>query len=101
MPIYRRTFAYFRPFLGQTIFGMALTLAGIALNLAKPWPVGAIIDGVITEKQSMSWLPAMEKPTLILWLCVAMVMFHLLSGLVSLVTNYIFCLLYTSPSPRD
>ncbi|MEO7934340.1 MAG: ABC transporter ATP-binding protein [Chthoniobacterales bacterium] len=90
MSIYRRTFAYFRPFLPQTMLALALTLIGIGLNLAKPWPVGAIIDSVITERRAISWLPKLDKPSLILWLCVAMVVFHLLSGLVALATNYIF-----------
>ncbi len=90
MSIYRRTFAYFRPFLPQTLLALVLTLIGIGLNLAKPWPVGAIIDSVITDRRAIGWLPKLDKPTLILWLCVAMVVFHLLSGLVALVTNYIF-----------
>ncbi len=90
MSIYRRTFAYFRPFLPQTLLALGLTILGIGLNLAKPWPVGAIIDSVITDRRSIDWLPKLDKPSLILWLCVAMVVFHLLSGLVALATNYIF-----------
>ena len=90
MSIYRRTFAYFRPFLSQTFLALGLTVLGIGINLAKPWPIGAIIDSVITDRKPVDWLPKLDKPTLILWLCTAIVVFHLLSGLVSLVTNYIF-----------
>ena len=39
MSIYRRVLQYYRPFLGQTLIGLALSLCGIALNLLKPWPV--------------------------------------------------------------
>jgi len=90
MSIYRRTFAYFRPFISQTLVALALTVVGIALSLAKPWPLGALIDGVILEKVSLDWLPNLDKMGIILLLCGTMIAVHLLSGLVGLATNYIF-----------
>ena len=44
MSIYRRVLRYYRPFLGQTIFGLCLSLIGIGLNLLKPWPFKIIVD---------------------------------------------------------
>src|SRR5205823_3156621 len=38
MWIYRRVLRYYRPFLGQTVLGLLLSLLGIGLNLLKPWP---------------------------------------------------------------
>lgn len=90
MPIYRRTFAYFRPFLPQTLFALGLSLLGIALNLAKPWPVGVIVDRVIPQKTGIEWLASLDKPTLILIFCGALVVIHFVAGLIGLATNYIF-----------
>src|SRR5437870_10461016 len=44
MSIYRRVLRYYRPFLGQTILGLFLSLIGIGLNLLKPWPFKVIVD---------------------------------------------------------
>lgn len=90
MPIYRRTFAYFRPFLPQTLFALGLSLLGIALNLAKPWPVGVIVDRVIPQKAGIEWLASLDKPTLVLIFCGALVVIHFVAGLIGLATNYIF-----------
>ncbi len=48
MSVYRRALRYFRPFLPETLLGTALTLAGIGLNLLKPWPFKVIVDEVLT-----------------------------------------------------
>ena len=47
MSIYRRVLRYYRPFLPQTLLGLALSLIGIALNLLKPWPFKIIVDQII------------------------------------------------------
>ena len=47
MSIYRRVLRYYRPFLGQTVLGLVLSLFGIALNLLKPWPFKIIVDDLI------------------------------------------------------
>ncbi|HEY5893167.1 MAG TPA: ABC transporter ATP-binding protein [Chthoniobacterales bacterium] len=90
MPIYRRTFAYFRPFLPQTLLALGLSLLGIALNLAKPWPIGVIVDRVIPQQTGIEWLPSLDKPTLILIFCAALIVIHFVAGLIGLATNYIF-----------
>ena len=90
MTIYRRTFAYFQPFFKQTLLALSLAVLGIGINLAKPWPLGAIIDGVILEKKMIVWLENTGKIEAILILCGFMISLHFLSGIVGLATNYIF-----------
>lgn len=90
MPIYRRTFAYFRPFLPQTLFALFLSLVGIALNLATPWPVGVIIDRIASQKAGIEWLSGLDKPEVILVFCAALIIIRFAAGLVGLATNYIF-----------
>ena len=101
MSIYRRTLKYYRPFLPQTIIGVVLTLCGIALNLLKPWPFKLIVDHVLTHHTGGNTLPTRfdfdafaqhfrSENNLILFLCLSLVVFQLLWGIVNLITNYIF-----------
>ena len=62
MSIYRRVLRYYRPFLGQTIFGLFLSLVGVALNLLKPWPFKLIVDdflrpGPAVRSDWHTWIP--------------------------------------------
>ena len=101
MSIYRRTLKYYRPFLPQTIIGVVLTLCGIALNLLKPWPFKLIVDHVLTQHAGGNTLPTRfdfdafarhfhGQNNLILFLCLSLVVFQLLWGIVNLITNYLF-----------
>ena len=101
MSIYRRTLKYYRPFLPQTIIGVVLTLCGIALNLLKPWPFKLIVDHVLTHHTGGNTLPTRfdfdtfaqhfrSENNLILFLCLSLVVFQLLWGIVNLITNYLF-----------
>lgn len=86
MSIYRRVLRYYRPFLGQTIFGLLLSLIGICLNLLKPWPFKIIVDDFLRAGPAMSgnwrvWIPL---------LCLALVAIQLLWGIINWVTNYLF-----------
>jgi len=99
MPLYRRTLAYFRPFLGQTLFATLLTLASIGLNLLTPWPFSYISDGVLTpvsaknaaiHAQLAHWFDGTSPQAVVLWLCAAIVGFKLLGGIVNLITNLVF-----------
>ncbi len=47
MSVYRRTLAYFTPYLGQTVIATVLTLSLIPFNLLKPWPFAYIIAEVL------------------------------------------------------
>src|SRR4051812_44187906 len=97
MPIYRRVLKYYRRFLPQTFVGLLLSLAGIGLNLLKPWPFKYIVDDLIPLHTHGVYSPTsfqgtmMERPFLALGiLCGALVVIQILWGAVNWVTNYIF-----------
>src|SRR2546421_3701484 len=87
MSIYRRALRYYRPFLGQTLIGLLLSLCGIALNLLKPWPFKIIVDDILPRNPHAHFG---NSPDLIPWLCLALVGLQLLWGLANLASNYIF-----------
>jgi len=86
MSIYRRVLRYYRPFLGQTIFGLCLALFGIGLNLLKPWPFKIIVDDFL---RAGSAIPADWRKWLLL-LCLALIGLQLLWGIINWITNYLF-----------
>src|SRR5438132_3831706 len=89
MSIYRRVLRYYRPFWTQTIFGLLLSLAGIGLNLLKPWPFKIIVDQILPHPNDAYWvLPPATRAILIL--CLALVLLQFLWGIVNWVTNYLF-----------
>src|SRR4029453_18874663 len=84
--IYRRVLRYYRPFVGQTIFGLLLSLVGVGLNLLKPWPFKIIVDDFLRAGPAISgnwrvWIPL---------LCLAPVAIQLLWGIINWITNYLF-----------
>jgi ATP-binding cassette, subfamily B, bacterial len=87
MSIYRRVLHYYRPFLGQTLIGLVLSLCGIALNLLKPWPFKIIVDDILPRNPHAHFG---TSPDLIPLLCLALVGIQLLWGLTNLGSNYIF-----------
>ena len=86
MSIYRRVLRYYRPFLPQTIFGLVLTVAGIGLNLLKPWPFKIIVDDFLRGNSTArsNWR------TWIALLCLALVAIQLFWGIINWITNYLF-----------
>lgn len=95
MGIYRRTLAYYRPFLGQTLAALGLGLVVTGFNLLKPWPFKYIVDGVLTGHSSDSkarlaeWFGAAPPQTVILFLCIALVVITLMAGLLNLGSSYL------------
>src|SRR6266705_4913673 len=86
MLIYRRVLRYYRPFLGQTIFGLCLALIGIGLNLLKPWPFKIIVDDFLGAGPAI-------RPDWRMWvllLCLALIGIQLLWGIINWITNYLF-----------
>jgi ATP-binding cassette, subfamily B, bacterial len=97
MSIYRRVLRYYRPFLGQTILGLFLSLLGIGLNLLKPWPFKIIVDHVLpTFSSGQPVYYDLERRFLrdphfeILILCLALVLLQFLWGVINWITNYLF-----------
>jgi len=86
MSIYRRVLSYYRPFLGQTIFGLCLALIGIGLNLLKPWPFKIIVDDFLRAGPPIrpDWRFS------VLLLCLALIGIQLLWGIINWITNYLF-----------
>src|SRR5438132_1990484 len=86
MSIYRRVLRYYRPFLGQTIFGLCLALIGIGLNLLKPCPFKIIVDDFLGAGPAI-------RPDWRMWvllLCLALIGIQLLWGIINWITNYLF-----------
>src|SRR5246127_3301506 len=86
MSIYRRVLRYYRPFLGQTILGLLLSLLGVGLNLLKPWPFKLIVDdflrpGPAVRSDGRTWIPL---------LCLALIVIQLFWGMMNWMTNYLF-----------
>src|SRR5213595_2410051 len=86
MSIYRRVLRYYRPFLGQTVLGLFLSLIGIGLNLLKPWPFKIIVDNFLRTGSAIPsnwriWVPL---------LCLALVVIQFLWGIINWITNYLF-----------
>src|SRR5213080_939465 len=86
MSIYRRVLRYYRPFLGQTIFGLSLTLVGIGLNLLKPWPFKIIVDDFLRAGSAIR----SDWRMWVLLLCLAVIGIQLLWGIINWITNYLF-----------
>src|SRR5436190_5686689 len=86
MSIYRRVLSYYRPFLGQTAFGLCLALIGIGLNLLKPWPFKIIVDGFLRAGPTIR----PDWRTWVLLLCSALIGIQVLWGIINWITNYIF-----------
>src|SRR3954465_5656719 len=87
MSIYRRVLTYYRPFAGQTVLGLGISLAAIGLSLLRPWPFKIIVDDVLARNPNGRFG---SSPTLIPLLCVAVVVIQLLWGLLNLASNYLF-----------
>lgn len=98
MGIYRRTLAYYRPFLGATAVALAMGLLVTGFNLLKPWPFKYIVDGVLTagpadapaRAQLEAWFgTGMAPPVMVLVLCGALVVITIFAGLANLGSNYL------------
>lgn len=98
MSVYRRALFYFRPFLPQTLLGVALMLAGIGLNLLKPWPFGMIVDQILSPHEAgrpvgatlTRWLGSMPPAKMILCLCLIIVLVNFFAAILNMITNLIF-----------
>ncbi len=53
-----RALGYFRPDGGRIGLSVGLLLAGIGINLLKPWPLAILVDSVLGNKPYPAWLPS-------------------------------------------
>ncbi len=52
-----RAFGYFRPDAGRIGLSVSLLMAGIGINLLKPWPLAVLVDSVLGTRPFPAWLP--------------------------------------------
>jgi ATP-binding cassette subfamily B protein/subfamily B ATP-binding cassette protein MsbA len=96
MPIYRRVLSYYGPYWGRTAVATALMLGSIGFGLLKVWPSALIVGKVLPaalrgeETVAVPGLPPWPILRVVLLLCLAMVVFHLLGGVLNLFSNLIF-----------
>src|SRR3954465_6115411 len=87
MSIYRRVLTYYRPFAGQTVLGLGISLAAIGLSLLRPWPFKIIVDDILGRSPNPRFG---RSPDLLPLLCLALVAIQLVWGLLNLASNYLF-----------
>jgi ATP-binding cassette subfamily B protein len=92
--VYRRAIALFRPFAATTLIGALLSFTGIAFNLLKPWPFKVIVDDILVRQDAAGsasgLLQGFSPATAVLLLSAALVIIHLLAGLLNAVASFIF-----------
>jgi ATP-binding cassette subfamily B protein/subfamily B ATP-binding cassette protein MsbA len=80
---------YYRPYYGAIAIALVFVLLSIAVNLLKPWPLKFIVDRVLgAAGASATHDSTYHNGTYLLWLCVALVVIHLLWGVFNLINNY-------------
>jgi ATP-binding cassette, subfamily B, bacterial len=88
-----RVAGYLRPHAGRLGGGIALTLLGIVLDLAKPLPLAIVFDTVLGDRPLPGWLEPelgrLAPSMLLLVAALAIVVLHALRGAVTLVSNYL------------
>jgi ATP-binding cassette subfamily B protein len=52
-----RALGYFRPDAGRIGLSVSLLMAGIGINLLKPWPLAILVDSVLGHQPFPAWLP--------------------------------------------
>jgi ABC-type multidrug transport system fused ATPase/permease subunit len=97
MALYLRIFRYFHQFFWKTLLSILLMIAGVGMNLLKPWPFKYIVDGILTTEVSPTTFSAKafiatycgwtSQTGAIVLLSIALIVITLLSSLVSLATN--------------
>ena len=101
MAIYRRVFAYYKPFFWPTLWGLLITLVTTGLSLLTPWPFKVIVDELLPGAAhyrdgmfSKQIEPLLGGPfsvqTGVLILAITLILLHLSSGLLGLASNYLF-----------
>jgi ATP-binding cassette subfamily B protein/subfamily B ATP-binding cassette protein MsbA len=86
-----RALKYFWPDAGRVAGIFALLLLSVGLNVLKPWPVALLIDSVLGEKPwpgHRELMPTAAKPSMIMWLSVAIIFLHFSQGAFSAMQNY-------------
>lgn len=88
-----RVFGYLRPHRLRFALGIALSLLGLVLDLAKPVPLALVFDNVLSGRPLPGWLQPLASPlspiALLAAACLTLVALAVLRGLVTLGSNYL------------
>ncbi len=103
MRTYLRALVYYRPFLWLCVWTGIASLAGIALSLLKPWPLKLIVDEVLPRSAGNGertaagdgflpegWIAVSNPASVILVLCLALVVIHVVAALIQQLCRYRF-----------
>jgi ATP-binding cassette, subfamily B, bacterial len=89
----RRALQFFRPDSGRVALVLLLSMASIAGNVLKPWPVALIVDTVLQDKPMPTWLfvwaAPSDKARLILTLTLVLLVIHTTQGVLSAAQNFV------------
>ncbi|HYB91028.1 MAG TPA: ABC transporter ATP-binding protein [Candidatus Binataceae bacterium] len=90
LKLYAEVVRRMRPYAGRLSVAVAGVLLASATEVLKPWPLKLVIDNVLRGVPLASrWFPAMERASLLVAACGAMVAIYLVSGLVNVLNNYL------------
>src|SRR5579884_2148047 len=102
MSIYRRTALYYKTYAKQTLAAVLLSIIGVGLNLAKPWPFKFIVDSILPFSKDGSvfiplnrsgetrYLLSGSATRWILAACFVFLLINVLAGLLTWFANAIF-----------
>jgi ATP-binding cassette subfamily B protein/subfamily B ATP-binding cassette protein MsbA len=88
-----RALQFFRPDSARIMFVLLLSLASIAGNVVKPWPIALILDSVLQDKNLPNWLfdwnlEAPGKAWLLTAFAITLFGIHAVQGLLSAAQNF-------------
>ncbi|MEM6885070.1 MAG: ABC transporter ATP-binding protein [Verrucomicrobiota bacterium] len=89
MNIHTRVSGYYRPYLSSIIGALLLMILAIGFNLLKPWPVKYVVDGLLIEDGQLPWwIPAESFGGALLAAAAALVVIHVLWGILNMLSSY-------------
>jgi ATP-binding cassette subfamily B protein/subfamily B ATP-binding cassette protein MsbA len=88
-----RVLSYLKPHSGRMALGIALTVAGVGVELLKPIPLAIVLDTVLQGRPLPAtlapWLSGAPSSVLLGGAAVAIVILALLAGALTLASNYL------------
>lgn len=91
MTNWSRLFGYFRPDLLKILAALLFMGLGTAASVLKPWPVGIIIDSILSGKPAPAWIPGVAGKSashLLIVFGALVFALHALHGAFSALQNY-------------
>jgi len=90
LALYAQVLRRMRPYLGRLCVAVIGVMVASSAEVLKPWPLKLVIDNVLGGAPLRNRLIAsMPRGELLAWACAALVVIYALSGIVSVVNNYL------------